>query len=236
MTATETETISITQIRQGSVEVKDDTLVVEKDVSIELGGNVLLRTTCSPGHLYEWVIGYLFSEGLIRRIDDVKAVRKNRGVFSVELATLLPLPSSPPPPVESDLALSTERLLAAAREVTQRATIFDATGGTHAMAIIDRTGIVSFAEDISRTCALEKAIGDALLRDVALKDSFAFLSSRVPTRLLSKVGRCGIPILGAISAPTFDALQLADRLGICLCGFVRGDRLNVYSHGWRVGL
>jgi len=91
-------------------------------------------------------------------------------------------------------------------------------------------------EDISRTCALEKAIGEALLRGVDFEQSFAFLSSRVPSRMITKLARCGVPIVAAVSAPTMDAVRLAERLNICLCGFVRDERLNVYAHGWRIGL
>lgn len=53
--------------------------------------------------------------------------------------------------------------------------------------------------------------------------------------LMLKVAHCGIPIVGGVSAPTFDAVEEARKLGICVCGFVCDDRLNVLSHGWRLG-
>jgi len=83
---------------------------------------------------------------------------------------------------------------------------------------------------------LEKVLGDALLRSVTPDETFVFLSSRVPKRMLLKIVRCGIPIVAAVSAPTLAAVTTADKLGVCVCGFARGHRLNVYSHRWRVGL
>lgn len=104
------------------------------------------------------------------------------------------------------------------------------------MAVSSASGLVALAEDISRTCALEKALGHALVQRADFSQSLAFLSSRVPSRMIAKLARCGIPIVAAVSAPTIDAVRLAEELNVCLCGFVRGDRLNVYAHGWRVSL
>ena len=54
--------------------------------------------------------------------------------------------------------------------------------------------------------------------------------------MISKLARCGVPIVAAVSAPTIDAVRLAEELNVCLCGFVRGERMNVYANGWRLGL
>ena len=231
-----TEKVTIHRIVAGEVETIDDTLVVEENVSIELDGQELIRTTCSPGHMREWVLGYLFSEGRIEQADDVAKIRETNGFHSVELATSAPTGPGPVFPVASDLTIESERLLEAACEVARRGEVFAATGGTHTMGIFGPRGIASFAEDISRTCALEKTIGAALLEGVVFGESFAFLSSRVPSRMIAKLARCGVPIVAAVSAPTNDAVLLAKKLNLSLCGFVRNDRWNVYTHGWRVGL
>jgi len=231
-----TEKVTIRRIVAGSIETIDDTLVVEKSVAIELDSKELIRTTCSPGHMREWVLGYLFSEGRIEQAGDVAKIRETNGLHSVELATSSPTGPRPVSPVASDLTIGSERLLEAACEVARRGEVFAATGGTHTMGIFGPTGIASFAEDISRTCALEKTIGAALLEGVSFGESFAFLSSRVPSLMIAKLARCGVPIVAAVSAPTHDAVRLAKKLNLCLCGFVRNERWNVYAHGWRVGL
>jgi FdhD protein len=229
-----TEWVPIKRVQSGDVESLHDTLVVEQDVSIALDGEILLRTASSPGELGEWVIGYLFSEGLIADPEDVREIHNDGGRFSVQLSRRVH--PEPPIPVESDLVLGADRLLEAAKEVLVRADIFNETGGAHAMAIASAAEILGLAEDISRTCALEKVIGEALLSGVDFGRSFAFLSSRVPSRMIAKLARCGIPIVGAVSAPTATAVRLAEELNVCLCGFVRNERLNVYAHGWRIGL
>ncbi len=231
-----TKQVPINRVQSGKAETVDDTLVVEKSVAIGLRGVELIRTTCSPEQMQEWVIGYLFSEGFIRGFDDISEIHEADGLFSVELAGSAPAKPAPLTPVESGLTVEPDRLLEIAREVQRRATIYERTGGTHAMAIASVTDVVSHAEDISRTCALEKALGLALAQRADFSRSFALLSARVPSRMIDKLARCGVPIVAAVSAPTANAIRLAEELDICLCGFVRGERLNVYSHEWRVGL
>jgi len=231
-----TERAPIQRVRSGEVESVYDALVAEANVAIALHGSDLIRTTCSPDQTREWVIGYLFSEGLITGPEDVEEIRETDGVFSVDLTASAPTEPAPLTPVESDWRVPPERILAVARETVEKAEVFKQTGGTHAMAVANETGIVAFVEDIGRTCALEKAVGIALRKRVDFANSLAFLSSRVPSRMIAKLARCGIPVVAAVSAPTIDAVHLAEALNVCLCGFVRGERLNVYAHGWRVGL
>ncbi len=231
-----TERVPIQRVEGGNVEAVDDTLVAEASVAIALRGDELIRAVCSPGHLREWAIGYLFSEGYITRPDDVEEIRESDGVLTIDLVPSAPAEPAALLPVESDRCATPERILAVAREAVDKAEVFKQTGGTHAAAIADESGIVAFVEDISRACALEKAIGTALEQRADFSRSLAFLSSRVPSRMLAKLARSGVPIVAAVSAPTIDAVRLAEALNVCLCGFVRGERLNFYAHGWRVGL
>jgi len=232
----EIERVPIQRVRSERVESVEDTLVVEQNVTIEVDGEILIRTTCSPRQLREWAIGYLFSEGFITAPDDVEEIREADGVLSVTLTAAAPTEPGPLPPVESEWRVTADRILAVARVMVEKAELFRRTGGAHAVAIADETDVLVFVEDVNRTCALEKALGIALPLHIDFSRSLAFLSSRIPSRMVAKLARCGIPIVAAVSAPTLDAVRLAESLNVCLCGFVRGERMNVYAHGWRVGL
>lgn len=232
-----TARIAIIRIEAGRIEDAEDLLVLEREIAIYGNGERAVLTSCSPGHERELVYGFLFSEGFIGSVDEVASIESRRDEIFAELGREPRLALDPlPPRVESSFTLSAERLLDAARECCGRGAIFRETGGTHAASLGDASRSVNFFEDVSRTCVLEKAMGDALLREIDFEETFLFITSRVSRRMVLKVARCGIPILGAVSAPTLQAVEAAEALNICLCGFVRDERLNVYTHGWRVGL
>jgi FdhD protein len=62
----------------------------------------------------------------------------------------------------------------------------------------------------------------------------ALLSGRISFEMALKAIRAGIPILAAVSAPTTMAIELARELNLTLVGFVRGERLNIYTHPQRL--
>ena len=54
------------------------------------------------------------------------------------------------------------------------------------------------------------------------------------SEILVKVSKRNIPILISKSAPTNLGVRLANDLRVTLVGFVRGEKMNVYTNGWRI--
>jgi FdhD protein len=61
-------------------------------------------------------------------------------------------------------------------------------------------------------------------------------SGRLSSEIVSKCARCGIPVIVSRAAPTSLAVEIADASGLTLVGFVRGDRMNIYTGTQRIRL
>ena len=59
---------------------------------------------------------------------------------------------------------------------------------------------------------------------------------RVSFEIVQKAAVAGVPIICAVSAPSDLAIETAERLGVTLVGFLRGDGFNVYAHDRRIDL
>ena len=154
------------------------------------------------------------------------------GKASIDEVVLRADPIPAGPVVERAVILALPDLLRAA----QRA--FDQTGGLHAAALFDPGGqLIGIREDVGRHNALDKLIGSQVLAGtLPLHDRILMVSGRVSFEIVQKAAVVGIPILCAVSAPSDLAVATADRLGVTLVGFLRGDGFNVYSHDGRIEL
>jgi FdhD protein len=139
--------------------------------------------------------------------------------------------------------LTAEEVAALPETLRASQSAFDATGGVHAAALFDASAaLVAAREDVGRHNALDKLIGRALLageleRDApGLGSSAVLVSGRASFEIVQKCLTAGVPLICAVSAPTSLAVEMAERFGITLIGFVRSGRFNVYSHPRRVVL
>jgi FdhD protein len=137
--------------------------------------------------------------------------------------------------VNTDLKVKVEMLPRLLGQITRQQAAYRAAGGIHAAAVFDRHGRpLVVCEDIGRHNAVDKAVGWCLLRGIPLRDKVLISTGRASYDMVAKGVRLGVPVIASISSPTSLAVELADALNCTLLGYLRGNNLNVYTHGWRI--
>ena len=141
-----------------------------------------------------------------------------------------PAPPAPGPVVRAELLETLPDRLREAQAV------FGRTGGLHAAGLFTRDGeLLAIREDVGRHNALDKLLGWALLEGrLPLADCIVCLSGRASYELLQKAVAAGVPFVAAVSAPSSLAVEVAERFGVTLVGFLRSERFNVYAGEQRV--
>ena len=262
-TSEHTHSVNAIRVTTGRPPVPEECRVVmEQPAAIVIEGVGDYTLMCTPSDPVALAVGFAFTEGLISKLgdihllhrceDDANTIRMRLSetcLHGAARARNLIIASSCGmcglerveevldglPACGDTLRVSLAMLLAVHETMRSRQTIFRETGGAHAAAIFTADGeIVSFAEDIGRHNALDKAIGKCLLLERPTVGCGVAFSGRASFEIAVKAARAGIELIAAVSAPSSLAVRAAERCGITLCGFVRGDHATVYAHGSRV--
>jgi FdhD protein len=259
-TASRVAAHSITRVDSARREVVGDQVVIEAPLTIFLNGSELVTLLCTPEKIDCLALGFLRSEGFVTALDDLQALRARpeEGLVEVELkdqkgleeklfgkrtitsgcgkGTIFynVLDSLRSAPLTGTLKIKAARIWEMNNELQQKALLFKATGGVHSAALADNEKLLYFYEDIGRHNAVDKIIGECLLNGTATDDKALFTSGRISSEIMLKAAKLKIQLIVSRAAPTSLSVELAEALNITLVGFVRGRRMNIYSHPWRV--
>jgi FdhD protein len=247
--------VDVLRIPGGGLE--RDAVAVEEPLEIRINGDAVAVTMRTPGHDAELALGFCLSEGLApvsaalpadlaaNSVDvevpgfDPAVVRRNFytssscGVCGKGALEAVAVHAAP---VESGLRVAAGLVGELPGRLRERQATFAATGGLHATGLFDAAGeLVCVREDVGRHNAMDKVVGWAHADGrLPLGEAILCVSGRLSFELVQKAAVAGCPVLVAVGAPSSLAVELADAQRIALCGFVRGDRLNVYTHRWRL--
>ncbi len=227
-----------------------DKVVIEAPLQLRARGAPVATVMRTPGHDLELVRGLLHAESLAAaiaqvaddaiEIDIAASAFAARGLLSsaacgvcgrVAIADL----ETRAREVAADTVISRAVIEQLPARLAAEQRVFAETGGLHGAALVTVAGAqVCVREDVGRHNAVDKLVGWALDARIDPAGHAIFLSGRIGYELVQKAVMLGVPIVGAVSAPSSLAIELAERFNIALVGFVRGARWNVYSHGWRI--
>jgi len=238
--------------KQGtSSEELEDYVAVEKKLRVSVNGKKVITLYCTPLMIKELIIGLFLTEGILTnkispyKIDiiygeDIRADITAEYIFKKGMVTSRCLggvtfnKKRNFEKVKDDFSITVEDLKNIFKEFHQKSEFFRLTGCFHSAALSDGKRILAFADDIGRHNTVDKIIGYSILEDIPFTEKLMLVSCRLSSEIVSKCSRWGIPIIVSRAAPTDLAIEIAEKSGITLAGFVRGDRLNVYTNPQRI--
>ena len=136
---------------------------------------------------------------------------------------------------KSNLNIRSEIIFSSVKQMQLETQLFRETGGCHGAALFNYEGkLLGCKEDIGRHNAIDKVIGDILLKKQNFDNTFLTTTGRLTGDSVLKAIRAEIPIVASLSAAVESGVRLAFTYGITLIGFVRGARMNIYSHPERI--
>lgn len=133
-------------------------------------------------------------------------------------------------PVEDGFQVEINRIFDCANKLSKNQNYYQSTRGSHAAMIFDnQLEMISFAEDVGRHNALDKAIGKVFMNRKLPEAKILILSSRISYELVQKAARARLPIMISKSRPTALAAEMGQALNMTLACSPEESELIIVS-------
>jgi FdhD protein len=243
--------VQFMRIEDGRAVPSEGGVVREALVRLHVNGRELVRLMCTPEQLDYLALGYLRSEGLIRKRTDVRllVVCPSRTCVDIWLRNAnLELPGQPiltsgcgggitfadleaaGEPVRSGLRVRAGEIgrLMTALLAGQEAR------GVHRAGLADTERLLAVAEDVGRHNTLDKIWGYCLQEGIETEGRILLTTGRISSEMMGKAARMGVPFVVSRTSPTSLSVALAEAWNITLVGYARRTSMNVYTGQERV--
>lgn len=233
-----------------------DKIITEYPLNLFINNIHYATLMMTPENIEFLVIGYLHSEFVIKnineivnlsldlenhrcdvslnhKIDSLNELRLNILSSACGNAKLVKIEDSDLPKVKHNQSFKMQDIFDEVAIFNKESILFKETGGVHSVKLVFGESKLLF-EDIGRHNAVDKVVGYLLKNGIKQHDVYLITSGRISSDILLKAALINISLIVSRSAPTTLAVKLAEKLGVTLIGFVRGNKLNIYTHQDRI--
>jgi FdhD protein len=226
-------------------------VVEELPVALFINGRHAMTAMMTPVRLEDFVTGYLFTEQIIKSVDEIESVKVEKNRISVltknvfksfgPKRTILSgcggstsyIDIEKLPRVQSGQVISPQTITNAVKTALD-SEVHRITGGIHLVGLFNAEGVVTISEDIGRHNALDRVIGYGLSHKVDFSRTYIVSSGRISSEMVRKCLMAQVPVIISRGATTTLAISIAEKSGLTLIGFTRGGKMNIYTHAQRV--
>jgi FdhD protein len=223
--------VEIIRVNSGCTK-KTERIIKETALTIQVNGKHYATAMIMAAMEKEYVIGHLYTQGVIRRAGDIESITIQDNTVEVKLMRGQRKPAFTG--VRSSLTVSPDDIFNCLKAIL-KSPVFIETEAVHSAGLfLNGKEPIGIAEDLGRHNALDKVIGCGILQFVNFRRTLAVSTGRLPMEMIYKCLQAKIPIIASKGVPTSLGVEIAEKSGITIVGLARGNKMEVYSHPERI--
>jgi len=233
-------------------------VIEELPISIYVNGIEIATMMGTPLN-QDWLgVGFLKNEGILDEIDEIEILKitpegccvdiwLNRGVTipSRKIITsgcgggiTYTDPGTGVEPFQSEIVTTPAQIQNGFNNLQTKESLYVRSRGVHAAGLLNPSSgeLELIVEDVGRHNTIDKVRGASMMKGIATQDKIMLCTGRISSEMLHKSALMGCPILASRTSPTSLSVEIAKSWNMTLVGYVRNNRLRVYSAPQRLGI
>ena len=253
----------VTKIKNGKKFTMTDEVIREIKLEIIVNGKMVGALMAVPVDLEALAVGYLMSEDIIQNVKDIKNIELvdvDTKTFQVLLdakvveanierldlegvivsgcgrgvSTQISKIAIDAAVMRDNFSIEASLLFDEMGKFYTQCPLYEQTGCVHTAKVYFDKDTYFIGEDIAQHNTIDKAVGKARLARIDITKCFLMVSGRLSSEMVAKAVMHQIPILASRTASTCRGVNIADKFGLTLIGFVRGEKMNIYRNPNRI--
>ncbi len=221
-------------------------VINEHLLELFINGEKWMTFICSPTNLEELALGFLWNENVISDLHQVRSINLSPDLSKIEIkldrlvekpshfhrtSTGIALPQSESATREiAGFSYPAKDLPLLYNRFSESQEMHSLVGGFHSAGMSDGQTIQIVMEDLGRHNCLDKIAGALLQAEHKMRPVILLISGRISSEMVLKSLTMGCRILVSRTSPTALAIEIAEKTGICLAGYMRSKQYHIYSH------